>query len=49
MCAETRRFYWTTHENQRIQVAELDALAGRTAPVQLELGREADFAVRTPR
>ena len=48
MCAETRRFYWTSHENQRIQMVELDTLCRHCAPLQLDMGRQADFALRTP-
>ena len=48
MCAESKRFYWTSYENQRVQYVDLEQLKSRTQPVQFELGREPDFLCVTP-
>ena len=48
MCAESKRFYWTSYENQRVQYVDLEQLKFRTQPVQFELGREPDFLCVTP-
>ncbi len=47
MCAESLRFYWTTHENQRIQYIDLNDLAASGKACQFDLGRQADFQPRT--
>ncbi|HIR52244.1 MAG TPA: linear amide C-N hydrolase [Candidatus Onthovicinus excrementipullorum] len=43
MCAESLRFYWTTHENQRIQYIDLNDLAASGKACQFDLGRRADY------
>ena len=48
MCAESKRFYWTSYENQRVQYVDLEQLKSRTQPMQFELGREPDFLCVTP-
>ena len=48
MCAESLRYYWTTYENQRVQYADLHALADTPSPVQLPLELRPDFLPRTP-
>lgn len=42
-CAESRRFYWTTYENQRIRYLELDPLLDCPAPLQFPLDEIPDF------
>lgn len=42
-CAQSRRFYWTTYENQRIRYLELDPLLDHTAPLQFPLDTAPDF------
>lgn len=47
MCAESLRFYWTTHENRRIQYIDLNDLAAMDQPCPFDLGRQPDFLHRT--
>ncbi len=47
MCAESLRFYWTTHENGRIQYIDLNDLAPAGKARQFDLGRQADFVCRS--
>ena len=42
-CAQSRRFYWTTYENQRIRYLELEPLLERPAPLQFPLYQTPDF------
>ena len=42
-CAESRRFYWTTYENQQIRCLELDQLARGSAPLRFSLEQAPDF------
>ena len=48
MCAESRRFYWTTYQCQRIRYVEIEALLSSDQPLQFPLEREADFCCLTP-
>lgn len=43
MCGESLKFYWTTYENQRIQVVDLHRLLGKTEPLQFPLHPNPDF------
>lgn len=47
MCAESLRYYWTTHENARIQYIDLNDLATDGGIRQFDLGRRADFTCRS--
>lgn len=47
MCAESLRYYWTTHENSRIQYIDLNDLATDGAIRQFDLCRRADFICRS--
>lgn len=47
MCAESLRYYWTTHENSRIQYIDLNDLATDGVIRQFDLGRRADFICRS--
>ncbi len=47
MCAESLRYYWTTHENARIQYIDLNDLATDGGIRQFDLGRQADFICRS--
>ena len=42
-CAQSRRFYWTTYENQRIRYLELEPLLERPIPLQFPLDQAPDF------
>lgn len=42
-CARSRRFYWTTYENQRIRFVDLPRLVERGAPVRFPLEGGPDF------
>ena len=41
--AKSRRFYWTTYENQRVRYVDLPRLAERGVPVRFPLGEGTDF------
>ena len=43
MCGESLKFYWTTYENQRIQMVDLHRLLPKTEPVQFSLNPNPDF------
>ena len=47
-CAQSRRFYWTTYENQRVRYLALDALLERREPLHIPLGQAEDFCCMTP-
>ena len=47
MCAESKRYYWTSYENQRVQYVDLHHLAQRGEPAQFSLGRVPDFLCLT--
>ena len=47
-CAESRRYYWTTYENQRVRFVDLAALLERTTPVQFDLDTPPDFLQQMP-
>ena len=47
-CAESGRAYWTTYENQRVQVLNLAALQERREPLIIPLDKTPDFWDRTP-
>lgn len=46
-CARSRRFYWTTYENQRVRYVELPRLVGRGIPARFPLGNGTDFQCLT--
>ena len=46
-CARSRRFFWTTYENQRIRYVELLRLAERGIPARFPLGEGTDFQCLT--
>ena len=43
MCAESRRFYWISYRNTRVQYVDLHTLLHLDRCVQFELGLEEDF------
>ena len=43
MCARSRRFYWTTYENQRVRYVDLSRLAEQGDPVRFTLEEGVDF------
>lgn len=47
MCAESLRFYWTTHENGQVQYVDLNHLLASGSPRQFELRPQADFVCRS--
>lgn len=46
-CARSRRFYWTTYENQRVRYVELPRLVERGTPARFPLGEGTDFQCLT--
>lgn len=46
-CARSRRFYWTTYENQRVRYVELPRLVERGIPARFPLGEGTDFQCLT--
>ncbi len=46
MCAESRRFYWATYENQRVQYVDLQHLQRCPRPAQIAFQTAPDFCCR---
>ena len=47
MCARSRRFYWTTYEDQQVRYVDLPRLVERGAPARFSLEGEMAFRDRT--
>ena len=43
MCAASRRFYWTTYQDQRVRYVDLPRLVERGVPARFPLGEGTDF------
>ena len=43
MCAESRRFYWSSYENQRVQYVELSRLAESRSRMRFDCKGRPDF------
>ena len=46
-CLESLRYYWTSHENLRVQFADLRDFAGVREPRLIGIGARPDFLRRT--